>query len=118
LVVSQINLTFQVLKELVAAGMCGRKSDKGMYVYAKGQKDRPVNQEALDIIKKYATEAPAATSGDEDLQLRLVSRYENSHIRFAREFARICTRMELPRSQHACVHWAVVEGSSNRRFYY
>ena len=34
----------QVLKGLVDAGMCGRKSGKGMFVYAEGTKDRPVNQ--------------------------------------------------------------------------
>jgi hypothetical protein len=74
LLLHKFNLTFQVLKELVAAGMCGRKTDKGMFVYAKGQKDRPLNQEGLNIIKKYATDAPAATSGDDDIALRLVTR--------------------------------------------
>merc|ERR1719342_1019850 len=70
----------EVLKGLVAANMCGRKSQKGMYVYAEGTKDRPMNQEALDIIKKFALTAPAATSGDDDIALRLVSRFVNEAI--------------------------------------
>lgn len=69
-----------VLKDLVAADMCGRKSGKGMFVYAKGSKERPSNQAGLDIIKKYATTAPSATSSDEDIQLRLVSRFVNEAI--------------------------------------
>ena len=28
----------------MSANMCGRKSGKGMYVYAKDSKDRPMNQ--------------------------------------------------------------------------
>jgi len=70
----------EVLKGLVAANMCGRKSQKGMYVYAEGTKDRPMNQEALDIIKKFAVTAPPTTSGDEDIALRLVSRFVNEAI--------------------------------------
>merc|ERR1719158_1052640 len=70
----------EVLKGLVAANMMGRKSQKGMYVYAEGTKDRPINQEGLDIIKKFALTAPTATSGDEDIALRLVSRFVNEAI--------------------------------------
>merc|ERR1719206_1321583 len=43
----------EVLKGLVAANMMGRKSEKGLFVYAKGSKERPVNQEGLNIIKKF-----------------------------------------------------------------
>jgi len=70
----------QVLKDLVAANMMGRKSKKGLFVYADGSKDRPMNDEGLKIIKKNALTAPAATSGDEDIQLRLVSRFVNEAI--------------------------------------
>merc|ERR1719318_2487914 len=55
----------EVLKGLVDANMCGRKSGKGMFVYAEGSKERPVNQDALNIIKKFSLEAPAATGGDD-----------------------------------------------------
>lgn len=69
-----------LLKDLVAANMCGRKSGKGMYVYAKDSKDRPMNQEALGIIKKHATVGPDAVASDLDIQLRLVSRFVNEAI--------------------------------------
>ena len=64
----------EVLEGLVDANMMGRKSGKGMFVYAEGSKDRPVNQDALNIIKKFSLEAPAATGGDEDITLRLICR--------------------------------------------
>ena len=54
--------------------MCGRKSGKGMFVYAKDTKDRPVNAEAQAIIKKHATVGPANVASDEDIALRLLSR--------------------------------------------
>ena len=65
----------EVLKGLVEANCMGRKSKKGLFVYADGSKDRPVNQEGLNIVKKFSMEAPAATSGDEDLVLRMITRY-------------------------------------------
>ena len=67
-------LTDPQFKGLVDANMMGRKSGKGMFVYAEGSKDRPVNQDALNIIKKFSLEAPAATGGDEDITLRLICR--------------------------------------------
>jgi enoyl-CoA hydratase/long-chain 3-hydroxyacyl-CoA dehydrogenase len=70
----------EVLKGLVEANMCGRKSGKGMFVYAEGSKERPVNQEALNVIKKFALEAPPATGGDEDITLRLICRFVNEAI--------------------------------------
>lgn len=45
-----------VLQEMVAKGFHGRKSGKGFYVYKKGQKNRELNQGALDILKKYYVE--------------------------------------------------------------
>jgi len=70
----------EVLKGLVAANMMGRKSEKGLFVYAKGSKERPVNQEGLNIIKKFATVAPAATASDEDIVLRMVTRFANEAV--------------------------------------
>lgn len=83
----------EVLKGLVAANMCGRKSNKGMYVYSKDTKERPMNQEGLDIIKKFALTAPAATAGDEDIQLRLVSRFVNEAI-FSHQDGILATPLE------------------------
>merc|ERR1712168_954876 len=70
----------EVLKGLVEANFCGRKTKKGLFVYADGTKDRPVNQEALNIIKKFGTVAPAATSGDADVVLRMVTRFANEAV--------------------------------------
>lgn len=41
------------LKDMVAAGFHGRKSGKGIYLYEEGKKDRPINPQAEEIIKKY-----------------------------------------------------------------
>merc|ERR1719367_2571610 len=64
----------EVLKDLVAANCLGRKSKKGLFVYADGSKDRPVNTEAMNVIKKYSLQAPSATAGDEDIVLRICQR--------------------------------------------
>lgn len=70
----------EVLKGLVEAKMMGRKSDKGLFTYAKGSKERPVNQDGMNIIKKFATVAPAATAGDDDIVLRMVTRFANEAV--------------------------------------
>merc|ERR1711983_444595 len=49
-------------------------------VYADGSKDRPINQEAMNLIKKYSLQAPSATAGDEDIVLRMVSRFANEAV--------------------------------------
>jgi len=83
----------EILKGLVAANMCGRKTKKGMFVYADGTKDRPTNQEGLNIIKQFALVAPPATSGDEDIALRLVSRFVNEAI-FSHQDGILATPLE------------------------
>jgi len=70
----------EVLKGLVAANCMGRKSKKGLFVYADGSKDRPLNQEGMNIIKKYAMVAPQATASDEDIVLRMVTRFANEAV--------------------------------------
>jgi len=70
----------EVLKGLVDANCMGRKSKKGLFVYADGSKDRPVNNEGMNIIKKFSLDAPAATSGDEDLVLRMITRFANEAV--------------------------------------
>ncbi|XP_026678883.1 trifunctional enzyme subunit alpha, mitochondrial-like [Diaphorina citri] len=57
----------------------GRKSGKGYFVYAKGSKARPVNDGALAILKKYSLQ-PQSALKDEDLQLRMVSRFVNEAV--------------------------------------
>lgn len=56
--------------------IAGRKSGKGYFIYKPGTKDRPVNEAALTILKKYATK-PVTVQSEEDMQLRMVSRFVN-----------------------------------------
>jgi len=70
----------EVLKGLVEAKCMGRKSKKGLFVYADGSKDRPLNPEGMNIIKKFSLTAPQATAGDEDIVLRMVSRFANEAV--------------------------------------
>ncbi len=70
-----------MLQAMVDKGMKGRKSGKGCYIYPKGGKKgaREVNPEAIEVFKRYGT-APSAVMEDEDLQLRLVSRFVNEAV--------------------------------------
>lgn len=67
------------MKDIVQAGYLGRKSGKGVYIYVKGSKNRDVNADALDIIKRYSKE-PKGAFTDEDKQLRMVSRFVNDAV--------------------------------------
>ncbi|KAI9560509.1 hypothetical protein GHT06_011442 [Daphnia sinensis] len=67
----------EVLNSLVKAGITGRKSGKGFFVYEKGFKgEKPVCTEALDVLKKYSL-VPKGLQSDEDIQFRLASRFIN-----------------------------------------
>lgn len=70
-----------VMEDMVKAGFMGRKSGKGVFVYAGGRsKNREVNQGALAILKqKYALQSRGANSV-EDMQLRMVSRFVNEAV--------------------------------------
>jgi len=70
----------EVLQDLVALNQCGRKSGKGMFVYAKGSKERPINEEAIKIMKARAKVGPASVAGDEDIAMRLLTRFVNESI--------------------------------------
>merc|ERR1719412_883858 len=70
----------EVLKGLVENNCMGRKSKKGLFLYADGSKDRPLNQEAMNLIKKFALVAPPATATDEDIVLRMVTRFANEAV--------------------------------------
>ncbi|XP_055386187.1 trifunctional enzyme subunit alpha, mitochondrial [Condylostylus longicornis] len=70
-----------VMQDLVKAGFMGRKSGKGVFIYEGQSKgSRPVNEEALQILKqKYALTSKGANSV-EDMQLRMVSRFVNEAV--------------------------------------
>ena len=42
-----------ILKEFVANGLLGRKGGQGVFLYEAGQKDRPENPKALELLQKY-----------------------------------------------------------------
>ncbi|XP_075213578.1 monolysocardiolipin acyltransferase Mtpalpha [Lycorma delicatula] len=65
-----------VLQDMVKAGFLGRKSGKGYFIYKPGTKDRPVNEGAITILRKYGTK-PTTVQSEEDMQLRMVSRFVN-----------------------------------------
>lgn len=72
-------VNLNILKEMVASGFLGRKSGKGCFVYTPGVKDREVNSEAENIMKKYSVTPPKQCTKEEQ-QMRLVTRFVNEAI--------------------------------------
>lgn len=71
----------EVFNEMVAAGYKGRKSGSGFFVYSsdKKVKERPLNEGATNILKKYSS-APKLACTQEDHQMRLGTRFVNEAI--------------------------------------
>ena len=73
----------EVLKSMVAKNLLGRKSGKGCFDYSSEKKSkggREVSKEAQEIFKTFASTPNAGVSSDEDLQLRLVTRFVNESV--------------------------------------
>lgn len=70
-----------VMQDMVLAGFLGRKSGKGIFMYdSKTKGSRPVNMEAVEILKqKYALVSKGANT-PEDMTLRMVSRFVNEAV--------------------------------------
>merc|ERR1719264_1315428 len=73
----------ELLKTMVAKNLLGRKSGKGCFDYSNEKKSkggREVSKEAEAIFKQFSSTPNAGVSSDEDLQLRLVTRFVNESV--------------------------------------
>lgn len=61
--------------QMMKAGMLGRKSNKGFFLYEKGKKDKKINPEAVKIMEKHVTNRQEIKK--EDIQNRLIGRFIN-----------------------------------------
>uniref|UniRef100_A0A1A9UCN6 Trifunctional enzyme subunit alpha, mitochondrial n=1 Tax=Glossina austeni TaxID=7395 RepID=A0A1A9UCN6_GLOAU len=70
-----------VMQDMVTSGFLGRKSGKGIFIYeGKTKGARPVNLQALEILKQKYALTPKGANTPEDMTLRMVSRFINEAV--------------------------------------
>ncbi|XP_067840534.1 trifunctional enzyme subunit alpha, mitochondrial-like [Heptranchias perlo] len=72
--------SIDVLKAMVAKGFLGRKTGKGYFLYQAGVKGKNLNPGAKEILDRFKLPVNPGVSSDEDIQLRLVSRFVNEAV--------------------------------------
>ncbi|XP_019376228.1 PREDICTED: trifunctional enzyme subunit alpha, mitochondrial, partial [Gavialis gangeticus] len=70
----------ELMKLMVEKGFLGRKALKGFYIYQEGAKNRSLNSGMDELLTRFKLPANPAVSTDQDIQMRLVTRFVNEAV--------------------------------------
>ncbi|XP_006258720.2 trifunctional enzyme subunit alpha, mitochondrial [Alligator mississippiensis] len=70
----------ELMKLMVEKGFLGRKALKGFYIYQEGVKNRSLNSGMDELLARFKLSANPAVSTDQDIQMRLVTRFVNEAV--------------------------------------